>query len=158
MSGFNKVILMGHLTRDPLLNTLPSGSPVCEIGLAVNRRWKDAQDQQREEVLFVDCTAFGKRADAMARYFKKGNPIQLEGHLKLERWEAEDGTHRSKIRVMVERFGFIASGGTPTRNAIPATGNGRPTAAKRTPTTKRRPTVPAEPVHAAAVSNEDIPF
>ena len=157
MSGFNKVILIGHLTRDPLLNALPSGSPVCEIGLAVNRRWKDAQDQQREEVLFVDCTAFGKRAEALAKYFRKGNPIQLEGHLKLERWEAEDGTNRSKMRVMIEQFGFVTSGKTETADA--AQPNERTTPARRTPTSKRRPAAPAEPeLAAAAASTEDIPF
>jgi len=162
MSGFNKVILMGHFTRDPELKTLPSGTPVCEIGLATNRRWKDAHGEDREEVLFVDCAAFGKRAETLAQYFKKGSPIHLEGHLKWERWEAQDGTNRSKIRVMIEQFSFVdgAKAETGTADAKPnATNgtNGHPAPAKRTTPAKRRPAAPAEPVLAGA-SAEDIPF
>jgi len=160
MSGFNKVILMGHFTRDPELKTLPSGTPVCEIGLATNRRWKDAHGEDREEVLFVDCTAFGKRAEVLAQYFKKGSPIHLEGHLKLDRWEADDGTNRSKIRVMIGGFSFVDGGKAETGNGVKSNGtNGHPAPARRTTPAKRRPAAHAEPVLAgASASNEDIPF
>ena len=107
MAGFNKVILMGNLTRDPVLGTLPSsGNPVCEFGLAVNRRWKDADGQTREEVLFIDCIAYGKPAQTIGESLTKGRPIHVDGRLKLERWE-QDGQNRSKIRVIVEQFRFV---------------------------------------------------
>ena len=111
MASYNKVILMGHLTRDPEQKELPSGTPVCEFGLGVNRRWKDAQGADKEEVLFVDCTAFGKVGQTIATHLTKGRAIHVEGHLKLDQWEAEDGTKRSKIKVIVEQFRFVDSKG-----------------------------------------------
>jgi single-strand DNA-binding protein len=106
MASYNKVILMGHLTRDPQIKYLPSGTAVCDIGLAVNRAWKDAGGHAQQEVLFVDCSAFGKLGENVNEYFQKGRPIHIEGRLKLDRWE-QDGQHRSKIRVIVEQFRFV---------------------------------------------------
>lgn len=106
MASYNKVILMGHLTRDPQMKYLPSGTAVCEIGLAVNRAWKDANGNPQEEVLFIDCSAFGKTAENVNGHFQKGRPIHVEGRLKLDQWE-QDGQHRSKIRVIVEQFRFV---------------------------------------------------
>lgn len=109
MASYNRVILMGNLTRDPQGGTLPnSGTPVCEFGLAVNRTWKDADGNAREEVLFIDCTAFGRQAETLDKYLKKGRPIHVEGRLKLDRWE-QDGQQRSKVRVIVEQFRFVDS-------------------------------------------------
>jgi len=108
MASFNKVILMGNLTRDPELRTLPnSDTHVCDFSLAVNRSWKDADGEIREEVLFIDCTAFGKTGQAIGENLAKGRPIHVEGRLKLERWEQEDGQRRSKHRVIVEQFRFV---------------------------------------------------
>jgi len=108
MAGFNKVILIGNLTRDPVLGTLPSsGNPVCEFGLAVNRRWKDADGQTREEVLFIDCVAFGKTGQTIGESLTKGRPVHIEGRLRLEQWDQQDGQHRSKHRVVVEQFRFV---------------------------------------------------
>lgn len=110
MASYNKVILMGHLTHDPRPGTLPErGTAVCNFGLAVNNRWKDAQGQSREEVLFIDCTAFGKTASSVGEYLRKGQPVHLEGRLKLDRWEQE-GQRRSKIHVAVERVRFVGTG------------------------------------------------
>ena len=110
MNGYNKVILMGNLTRDPETKTLPdSNTTVCNFALAVNRTWKGADGNAREEVLFMDCAAFGKTADTIGQYLAKGRPIHVEGRLKLERWE-QDGQSRSKVRVIVEQFRFVDSG------------------------------------------------
>ena len=107
MTGYNKVILMGHLTRDPENKNLPnSDTTVCNFALAVNRKWKDADGNDREEVLFIDCAAFGRIGDAIGQYLAKGRPVHIEGRLKLERWE-QDGQNRSKVRVIVEQFRFV---------------------------------------------------
>jgi len=108
MASYNRVILMGNLTRDPELRTLPnSQTQVCDFALAVNRRWKDADGGEREEVLFIDCAAFGKTGQTIGESLTKGRPIHIEGRLRLEQWEQEDGQRRSKIRVVVEQFRFV---------------------------------------------------
>jgi single-strand DNA-binding protein len=114
MQGFNKVILAGNLTRDPEMRYTPSGTAVARLGLAVNRKWKDSQtNEMKEEVTFVDVDAWGKQAEAISQYLKKGRPILLEGRLKLDQWE-DKNTHQkqSKLRVVLESFTFIDSGGT----------------------------------------------
>lgn len=110
MANLNKVMLMGNLTRDPELKYLPSQTAVCDISIAVNRRWTDQEGQTKEEVTFVECSMFGKRGEVLAKYLKKGNPIYLEGRLKLDQWEAQDGSKRSKLRVVVENFEFLGGG------------------------------------------------
>lgn len=108
MASYNRVILMGNLTRDPELRTLPnSQTQVCDFALAVNRRWKDADGGDREEVVFIDCAAFGKTAQTIGENLTKGRPIHVEGRLKFEQWEQEDGQRRNKIRVVVEQFRFV---------------------------------------------------
>jgi single-strand DNA-binding protein len=125
MASYNKVILMGHLTRDPKSGTLPnSGSSFCEFGLAVNRKWNDADGNPREEVLFVDCTAYGKPGETLAQFLRKGRPIHIEGRLKLDRWE-QDGQQRSKIRVVVEQFRFVDSNKATKHAKAPAPARSR---------------------------------
>jgi len=102
----NKLILFGRLTRDPELTYLPSQTPVVEFGIATSRKYKDNDGQLREEVCFVDCQMFGKRAEAINQYVHKGDLLLIEGRLKFDRWEAQDGTKRSKHRVFVENFEF----------------------------------------------------
>ena len=172
MASYNKVILMGHLTRDPQNGELPTGTPVCDFGLAVNRRWKDAQGGNKEEVLFIDCTAFGKVGQAIGTHLTKGRAIHVEGHLKLDQWEAQDGGKRSKIRVIVEQFRFVdgkgQNGNTP-QAATPSAGNARVNGTAkgrggRTPTNAgkaRRTPVNGNAAPAAtsdAPKSEDIPF
>jgi len=107
-SSFNKVLLMGNLTRDPQLKYLPSQTAVAEFAIACNRRFKSAQGEDREEVLFVDCSAFGKTGEVINQYFTKGKPIFIEGRLKLDQWEdKQGGGKRSKMTVVVENFQFI---------------------------------------------------
>lgn len=106
MGAFNQVLLMGNLTRDPQMKSIPSGTQVCEFGMAVNRKWKSAEGEPREEVTFVDCAAFGRTAEVIGQHFTKGKPIFVNGRLKLDQWE-KDGEKRSKLSVVVEGFQFI---------------------------------------------------
>jgi len=111
MANYNKVILVGNLTRDPQMSFLPSQTPVVELGLAVNRRWRSKEGEQREETCFIDCRAYGRQAETLNQYVKKGNPILVEGRLQLDTWEGKDGQKRSKHRVIVENFQFLGSAG-----------------------------------------------
>lgn len=106
MSAFNRVILMGNLTRDPQLSTLPSGTTVCEFGLAVNTRY-GGDGQQKESVCFIDCRAFGRLAETVNQYLSKGRQALIEGRLDFDQWEAPDGQKRSKHRVTVASVQFI---------------------------------------------------
>ncbi len=107
MGNFNRVILMGNLTRDPQLKYLPSNTAVCEFGLAVNRRWRDPDGNQHDETCFVDLEAFGRRGETINQYMTKGGAILIEGRLKFDSWTAQDGAKRSKLRVVVENFTFV---------------------------------------------------
>ena len=113
MANYNKVILVGNLTRDPQLSYLPSQTPVAEFGLAVNRRWRGQDGQQREETCFIDCRTYGRQAETIAKYLTKGRPVLVEGRLHFDTWQGQDGTRRSKHRVVVERFQFLGGAGGP---------------------------------------------
>ncbi len=122
MASFNRVILMGNLTRDPQLKYLANSTAVCEFGLAVNHRWRDKEGNQREEVCFVDCALFGRSGEVVNQYMTKGKPILVEGRLRLETWTAQDGTKRSKHTVWVDNFTFVGGreqggGGAPAEGA-----------------------------------------
>jgi len=108
MSNFNLVLLMGNLTRDPQLSYTPSKTAVSEFGLAVNRKFKKQDGTQGEEVLFIECQVYGKRAEVISKHFEKGSPIFVQGRLKFEQWDA-DGRAHSRIRVIVENFEFVGS-------------------------------------------------
>lgn len=107
MASYNKVILLGNLTRDPELKQIPSGQSVANIGIAVNRRFKTKDGEDREETTFVDCEAWGRQAEVIAQYFQKGKPIFIDGRLKLDTWDDKDGKKQSKLRVVVEDFQFV---------------------------------------------------
>lgn len=108
MSSYNKVILMGNLTRDPETREVGS-TTICSFGLAVSRKFRTADGQDREEVCFVDVDAWSKSGEVIARYFGKGKPILIEGRLKLDQWENQSGEKRSKLKVIMERFEFVGS-------------------------------------------------
>lgn len=110
MANLNKVLLMGNLTRDPQLSYLPSQTPVVEFGMAINRRYRKQDGTQGEDTCFVDCRMFGKRAETVNKYFKKGDPIFVEGRLQYDAWE-KDGKRQSRLRVFVENFEFLGKGG-----------------------------------------------
>lgn len=118
MASYNKVMLMGNLTRDPQLSYTPSQTAVVDFGLATNRRWTAADGSQRDETCFVDCRAFGRMAENINKYMRKGRPIFIEGRLTFDSWTAQDGTKRSKHRVTVENFTFLpgtGGGGGPNQ-------------------------------------------
>lgn len=110
MANYNKIMLMGNLTRDPQLTYLPSQTAVVDFGLAVNRRWTGKDGESREETCFVDCRAFGRQAENINKYLTKGRLVFVEGRLTFDSWTAQDGTKRSKHRVTVENFQFLPSG------------------------------------------------
>ena len=131
MASFNRVILLGNLTRDPQVKYLPSGTAVAELGLAVNRTWFDKQTQQRrEEVTFVDVTLWGRQAEVAGEYLAKGRQVLIEGRLHLDTWQdKESGQNRSKLKVVCENMTMVGSrsdggggggGGAPRRAAAPA--------------------------------------
>ena len=110
MASYNKVIFMGNLTRDPQLSYLPSQTPVVEFSLAMNHKYKKQDGSQAEDICFVECQMFGKRAEVINKYLKKGDPLFVEGRLKFDTWQAQDGSKRSKHRVFVENFQFMGGG------------------------------------------------
>jgi single-strand DNA-binding protein len=111
MSSFNKVILMGNLTRDPELRYTQSNIAICKFGLAVNRRIKDQNGEWREEPTFVDITIFGKRGEAFAKFHTKGKPAFIEGSLRFDQWEdKEGGGKRSKLYVVGDTWEFVGGG------------------------------------------------
>ncbi len=107
MASFNRVILVGNLTRDPELRYIPSGTAVSDIGLAVNDRVKKG-DQWVDEVTFVDVTLWGRTAEIANEYLSKGSPVLIEGRLKLDRWE-KDGQKHSKLRVTADKLQMLGS-------------------------------------------------
>lgn len=108
MPSYNKVMLMGNITRDPQLKYLPSQTAVCEFGIAVNRKYKTSTGEERDEVTFVDVAAFGKTGEAINQYLAKGKPIFIEGRLKFDSWEDKNGGgKRSKLSVICDSFQFI---------------------------------------------------
>ena len=109
MSNFNKVFLMGNLTRDPELRYMPSGTAIASFGMAINRTYKSQDGEQKKETCFVDINMFGRRAEVISEYFSKGSAIFIEGRLRFEQWEAQDGQKRSKLVVVADNFEFLGS-------------------------------------------------
>ncbi len=115
MASLNKVLLMGNLTRDVEMRYTPSGMALAQIGLAVNRKFRDSKSNElREEVTFVDIEVWGKQAETAHQYLAKGRPVFVEGRLKLDQWDdKQTGQKRSKMKVVAERIQFMGGGGAP---------------------------------------------
>lgn len=113
MASYNRVVLVGNLTRDPQVRYTPSSTAVCEIGLAVSRQWFDKQSNSRkEETTFVDVTLWGRTAEVAGEYLSKGRPVLIEGRLQLDQWEDKNtGDKRSKLRVVGETMQMLGSRG-----------------------------------------------
>lgn len=113
MASFNKVILVGNLTRDPQVRYTPSGTAVTELGLAVSRQWFDKQtNSKKEDTTFVDVTVWGRTAEVAGEYLSKGRPVLIEGRLQLDTWQdKESGQNRSKLKVVCENMTMLGSGG-----------------------------------------------
>ncbi len=154
MASFNKVIIAGNLTRDPELRYTPKGMAIAQITLAVNRKWKSETGEMKEEVSFIDVDAFGRQAEVIGQYLRKGRPFLVEGRLKQDTWEDKNTKQKqSKIKVVLESFSFIDSnrnegeGGAAPAAPRPA----RPAAAPSAPA--------AEPVEGdGPPESDDVPF
>jgi len=150
MASFNKVILVGNLTRDPELRYTPKGTAVAKIGLAVNRVWTTETGEKKEDVTFVDVDAFGRTAENVAQYMRKGSPMLVEGRLKLDQWDdKQTGQKRSKLGVVAEIVQFLGSPRSAEGAAAPAA----PRAAIA-PAAAAAETTEAEP----APPEDDVPF
>ncbi len=151
MANFNKVILAGNLTRDPELRYTPKGLAIAKIGLAINRKWRTESGEMKDETTFVDVDAFGKTAETIGQYLKKGRPILVEGRLRYETWDDKStGAKRSKLGVVMDSFQFMDSG----------RGEGEGAAAPRPARPAAAPSAPAaEPVEGdGPPENDDVPF
>jgi single-strand DNA-binding protein len=111
MASYNKILLLGNMTRDPQLSYTPNQTAVVDFGLATNRKWTGQDGSQREETCFVDCRAFGRQAENINKYLSKGRMVFIEGRLTFDSWTAQDGTKRSKHRVTVETVQFMPGSG-----------------------------------------------
>src|ERR1700736_2143853 len=152
MASFNKVILLGNLTRDPEIRYTPKGSAVCDLGLAVNRQYTLESGEKREEVTYVDVVLWARLAEIAAEYLKKGRPVFIEGRLQLDTWDdKQSGQKRSKLRVIAESMQLLGSRPSAGGGAAEGVEGGR----------EARPSKPAPPPKAGAAAEPDddeIPF
>ncbi len=119
--SINKVVISGNLTRDGELRTTQSGTSILRFGVAVNERRRNQNGEWEDYANFVDCTMWGKRADALAQYLTKGTKVAIEGRLHYSAWQAQDGSKRSKLDVTVDELEFMSRGdGAKPRQAAPA--------------------------------------
>ena len=157
MASYNRVILMGNLTRDPEMRYVPSGTAVTNFGLAMNERYTDRQTgEQRENTCFVDIEAWGRQAEIANEYLSKGRPVFIEGALKFDSWEAEDGSKRNRLSVRAFRIQFI--GGRPDGDEM---GGGYANAQPAAAPTQSAPYQEAPAPQASSAppaTDDDIPF
>jgi len=154
MANFNKVILAGNLTRDPEVRYTPKGTAIAKLGLAINRTWKNEAGETKEEVTFVDVDAFGRTAEVISQYLKKGRPILVEGRLKLDQWDdKQTGQKRSRLGVVLENFQFLDSG---RGDGGGGGGGSRSSAPSAQPSAASSPEAP-EP-EGPAPEEDDVPF
>jgi len=163
MASYNKVILMGNLTRDPELRYTPKGQALAKIGLAVSRTWRTESGEQREDVAFIDVEAWAQQAETIGKFMKKGSPILIEGRLKMDQWDDKTtGQKRSKLVVVCENFRFVGPAAPRDPNAPPdqptATAPARPRPAAAAPAaTQAPPSDPGEP-DMPPHEDDDVPF
>ena len=151
MASFNKVILVGNLTRDPELRYTPNGKAIAKIGLAVNRVWTTESGEKKEEVTFVDVDIFGRTAENVSQYMRKGSPILIEGRLRLDQWDdKQTGQKRSKLGVVADTVQFLGSPRGDSGSGTPAPS--RPRAAEPPPAESATPEPEASP------AEDDVPF
>jgi len=148
--GFNKVILMGNLTRDPESRTTPNGQNVTNFSLAVNRSWRDQSGQTQEQVSYIDCVAWGKAGEIMQQYLTKGSAVLVSGRLEQRSWDDKDsGQKRSKVEVIVEDFNFVGGGQGASD------GGSR---SSSTPASKKNDDVVIEDIDDKPIDLSEIPF
>jgi len=160
MASYNKVLLMGNLTRDPEVRYTPKGTAIANLGLAVNRVYTTDAGEQKEEVTFVDIEVWGRQAETAGQYLSKGRPVFVEGRLKLDSWEdKESGQKRNKLKVVAERVQFLGAprGGAEFKDQAPSDeAPARP--AGRGPRPSAPPPDKGEPEPPAASEDDNIPF
>lgn len=151
MASFNKVILLGNLTRDPEVRYTPKGTAVTELGMAVNRVYTAENGEKREETTFVDITLWGRTAEIAGEYLKKGRPVFIEGRLQLDTWDdKQSGQKRSKLKVVGEGLQLIGSRpGGGGGGGGDEEGSSAPRSSKSTPPPKAAPSAP---------DDDEIPF
>jgi len=167
MASFNKVILMGNLTRDPETRVTAAGLTICKFGLAVNRVFSTKDGERKEDTTFVDIDAFGKQAEVITKYIRKGDPIFVEGRLKFDQWEGNDGQKRSKLGVVLDKFEFISGrSGNDSNSGSSDSGNSGAYEQSSPPKREAQPAKPAKPAQPANndfsaegdTLDEDVPF
>ncbi len=162
MASYNRVVLLGNLTRDPELRYIPSGTAVSEIGLAVNERRKNASGEWVDETTFVDITLWGRTAEVASEYLSKGSPVLIEGRLKLDTWETNDGQKRSKLKVVGDRMQMLgrAGEGGGAGGGAGAGGSGSRPAARRERSNEYSQPVPDNDQYDSpgGPPEDDIPF
>ncbi len=157
MANFNKVILLGNLTRDPELRFTPKGMAIAKLGLAVNRAWTSETGEKKEETTFVDIDVFGRTAENVGQYLRKGSPVLIDGRLRLDSWEdKQTNQKRSKLTVVAENVQFLGAGRASEGAAPPETGSAR--AATPAPHAHAPTPAPAADAPGAAGEEDDVPF
>lgn len=159
MPALNKVLLMGNLTRDPELRVTPKGTPICQFGLAINRKFKTDAGESREEALFVDVEAWGKQGELIAKHVTKGRPLYVEGRLRLDQWEDKNTKEkRSRMKVVLEQFQFLGDTRGGDNSAPPSeSGQQHNAGAAERPSPPATPGKPTRPA-GSNDSEEDVPF
>jgi len=148
MASYNRVLLMGNLTRNPEIRYTPSGTAVSDLGMAVNESFKNKVGETVEQVCYVDVVVWGRQAETASEYLQKGSPLFVEGRLQLDQWENQQGEKRSKLRVRADRVQFLGSLGKGTEYAA------APAAASAAPVAESAPAVPTP----EAADDDDVPF
>jgi len=160
MASYNHVVLVGNLTRDPELRYIPSGTAVADVGLAVNDRRKNAQGEWEDDTTFVEVTLWSRQAEVASEYLSKGSPVLIDGRLKYDQWETQDGQKRSKLKVVAFRMQMLGTPPSGGGGRGGGSGAGQPRAAQDDQYSQAAPPdqdygpPPAE----EAGGGEDIPF
>jgi single-strand DNA-binding protein len=155
--GFNKVILMGNLTRDPEVRTTQGGTSVTSFGLAVNRNWKGQDGTMQEDVNFIDCTAWARTGEVIAQYVQKGRALLVSGRLNQRSWE-QDGQKRSKVEVVVEDFNFVGGGDASGGSSGSSTSVSSSSSSSSSSSNNKKEDVAIEDVGEEPINLDDIPF
>lgn len=154
MADLNKVMMIGRLTRDPVVRYTPNNQTICDFGLASGRKYKTASGEEREETVFVDCSVWGKGGEIFNQYMKKGKQVFIEGRLKLDQWDdKQSGQKRSKLHVVVENFQFL--GGGESKGGQQESPPAQPVNARRV---SREPAGPEVLDESQPFEEADVPF
>lgn len=160
MANYNRVILVGNLTKDPEVRYIPSGTAVGDFSMAINRKYKGSDGSVQEETCFVDITVWGRQAETCGEYLRKGSSVLVEGRLKLDRWE-KDGQKHSRLSVVADRTQFLGGSGnaTPGNSNTSFSDGAQPSAQVQTAPSASDAEAPAPtPVPEATADDENLPF